>query len=92
MVLVVHSEVLHLDISEFVDLLVNVGDLGGKLPDVSDANDLDFGDSWVNSERGPNGEGTGLTRSILALGNQVVMHTVLGSGHCDERDSHTLDP
>ena len=83
------GEVSHVDVSVLAELFIHSSDLGRKLTHMSYNQDLWLDDCWIDSENGAHGEGTCLSRTILALRNQINKVSI--DGFRDEWYRHCLD-
>lgn len=90
LVLASFCQVVNCDIGEFVDFLVDIGDLVGEFTNMAEHQYLSFGNSGVNSQGSSDCESSCLSRAILALGFQVLEHVGLRL-FSDVRDSNTLN-
>lgn len=79
----------NLDVAEFADLLVNISDLLAKLTNVTQYNHLRLLNFGVHAQHATNRKGTGLTGSVLGLGNHAAVFAALLLG--DDGDGEALN-
>ena len=71
------NQVCNFDVGKFRQFVVDICDLGCELSNVHDAENLRFLKRRIHSQNGSNCKGTRFTRTIFALGYQIVVITFL---------------
>jgi len=83
------GEIGYVNISILAKFGVNISDLRREFAHMSHYQDLWLDHGRVDSENGTNRECTSLSRTILALSNQVLVHIIDWHGY--KRDSNCLN-